>query len=301
MGKRGTVVSCIASLGLLALGATLGARRVRRRQAHRNSGTGGNSAHPTHASASNNPPEAGRNCSCSACRSASAAQDRQERENIWKVSCDVRHKSSCKMGETGSCSCNAPVIGARSAGPGATAGLSAAAFDCPVCLGEFVLPRVAMCGHTICTSCILALFEHERRPMCPVCRRRIRTTVSRLPINFLIQACVEERVAQRGPNALAAYRTSEDIARALVGGTLPSDDATASGGNARSGADSPSRELGNNGVVIGAQSIAMRLRPAWNWFKWTVIIVTEFGAFLVSLKEVLDAGPARTRRYQRIV
>lgn len=43
------------------------------------------------------------------------------------------------------------------------------------------------------------------------------------------------------------------------------------------------------------------LKPAWNWFKWSVIIVTELGAFLVSLKEVLESTPRGGRRYQRLV
>lgn len=42
------------------------------------------------------------------------------------------------------------------------------ALDCPVCLTELVLPRLAPCGHTLCSSCLVSLFEHERRPACPV-------------------------------------------------------------------------------------------------------------------------------------
>lgn len=150
-----------------------------------------------------------------------------------------------------------------------------AALDCPVCLAELVLPRVLGCGHSLCTGCLVRLAAHEQRPCCPVCRKRIHGNVTELPVNFAAAAVVEARVAARGPTALAALRAAEEAARASSRRTPP-------GG-------------GGSAPVLG------QLRPAWNWFKWTAIIVTEFGAFLVSLKEVLEARPSRTRRYQRIV
>ncbi|KAI0561964.1 hypothetical protein FGB62_68g161 [Gracilaria domingensis] len=149
--------------------------------------------------------------------------------------------------------------------------------DCPICLTEVILPRVAPCGHTLCTSCLAALFEHERRPACPVCRKKIKTSLDRLPVNFALKSLVEARVAERGDMAWDGYRQAENDARQLV-----------------------PHVAGENGAQQRAQVVAT-LRPAWNWFKWSVIIVTEFGAFLVSLKEVLESTPNRTRRYQRIV
>lgn len=149
-----------------------------------------------------------------------------------------------------------------------------AALDCPICLSELVLPRVAGCGHSICTSCLEELAAHDARMCCPVCRKRIRRNVSQLPINFAASAVIEARVAARGPAALAALRAAEAEARAGTGRT-------------------PARRE--------TEPVMRQLRPAWHWFKWTVIIVTEFGAFLVSLKEVLEARPSRTRRHQRIV
>lgn len=148
-----------------------------------------------------------------------------------------------------------------------------ASLDCPVCLSELVLPRVAPCGHTLCSTCLSALFAHERRPACPVCRKRIRVAVEKLPVNFLVKAVVEARVVARGDGAWQQYRTNEEEAKRVV---------------------MPLNETDRTRDVVA------QLRPAWNWFKWTVIIVTEFGAFLVSLKEVLESAPAR-RRYQRIV
>lgn len=90
----------------------------------------------------------------------------------------------------------------------------------------------------------------------------------------MVKAVVEARVAARGERAWQAYRMVEEEAKRVVAPFAPED----------------------------RQSVGLvaHLRPAWNWFKWTVIIVTEFGAFLVSLKEVLESAPAR-RRYQRIV
>lgn len=97
--------------------------------------------------------------------------------------------------------------------------------------------------------------------------------VEKLPVNFLVKAVVEARVVARGDGAWRQYRSSEEEAKRVV---TPFSD--------------PDRR----------RDVVAQLRPAWNWFKWTVIIVTEFGAFLVSLKEVLESAPAR-RRYQRIV
>lgn len=91
-------------------------------------------------------------------------------------------------------------------------------------------------------------------------------------MNFMVKAVVEDRVAARGESAWRVYREHEEEAKRVV---------------------MPFGEESRGSVVA-------QLRPAWNWFKWTVIIVTEFGAFLVSLKEVLESTPAR-RRYQRIV
>lgn len=159
--------------------------------------------------------------------------------------------------------------------------VSDGALDCAVCLGELVLPRVAPCGHSLCTGCLAALWTHERRPACPVCRKRIRVShLTELPVNFAARAVIESRARASGPVALAALRVAEDEARTHV--RCPHDTTQSA----------PTRPR---------QPVLRQLRPAWNWFKWTAIIVTEFGAFLVSLKEVLEATPSRTRRYQRIV
>lgn len=91
----------------------------------------------------------------------------------------------------------------------------------------------------------------------------------------MIKSCVDARVAGRGDDEWHKYRQAEEDARMVVTPFV--------------------HEQARNGTVVAT------LRPAWNWFKWTVIIVTEFGAFLVSLKEVLESAPTRTRRYQRIV
>lgn len=223
MSKRGTVVSCLASLGLFALGATLGAQRTRRRLRR----AAAQATSPLSCSLSNSPPESPRAL----------------------PHCDSLPPTSVPL-------------------------------DCPVCLTELVLPRVATCGHTLCTSCLAALFEHERRPACPVCRKRIRLPPDKLPVNFMVKSCVEARVAERGSRAWDNYQKAEEDARLIV-----HPDETSS-------PDSAARQRAN---------VVANLRPAWNWFKWTVIIVTEFGAFLVSLKEVLESAPTRTRRYQRIV
>lgn len=96
--------------------------------------------------------------------------------------------------------------------------------------------------------------------------------VEKLPVNFAVKAVVEAGVLERGE--WGRYCEMVDGAKREVRGF---------GGEER----------------VGGRFVS-GLRPAWNWFKWTVIIVTEFGAFLVSLKEVLESAPAR-RRYQRIV
>lgn len=153
-----------------------------------------------------------------------------------------------------------------------------ASLDCPVCLTELLLPRLAPCGHTLCTPCLVALYGHERRPACPVCRKRIKASVDRLPVNFAVKALVDHRVLARGQRAWEDYCAAEDDARAELAPCI----AAASANSTQT-------------------SIVSHIRPAWNWIKWTVIIATELGAFLVSLKELLEAAPARARRFQRIV
>lgn len=219
MGKRGTALSCAASLGLFALGAAVGAHRTRRRL----------------------------------------------RQSLRPVA-PLRALSSSDSLADVDANCAADC-----------APSSELQLDCPVCLHELVLPRVAPCGHTLCSPCLASLFEHERRPACPVCRRRIRVAADKIPVNYMIKACVDAHVAARGDQAWLAYRRLEEEARAFLVPFAPQDE------------------------TVQRQSVVTQLRPAWNWFKWTVIIVTEFGAFLVSLKEVLESAPSRSRLYQRIV
>lgn len=225
MGKRGTILSCVASFGFFALGATVGARRTRRRLRH----------------AANN-----LNSSCTSPETLSP------------------HELPPSL----------PVIPACDSLPDNP---RPDPLECPVCLGDLILPRVTTCGHTLCTTCLAALFEFERRPSCPICRKRIKVAIDKLPINFMVKACIDARVAAKGEGAWSNYRQAENEARELI--PLP----------------------GSDGSARRRQDVIASLRPAWNWFKWSIIIVTEFGAFLVSLKEVLESTPARSRRYQRIV
>lgn len=144
---------------------------------------------------------------------------------------------------------------------------------CVVCLfvDTYVLLTYSICHGSLCICCI-----------CGDSRQRIKTAVEKLPVNFMVKACVEARVSARGPGAWEAYRAAENDARAEI---RPCGE----------------RHSANGGAHVHRPSLMTQLRPAWNWFKWTAIIITEFGAFLVSLKEVLEAAPSRTRRYQRIV
>lgn len=218
MGKRGNIITCVASFGVFALGAAVGSHRARRRQR------------------------------------------RQQLQPSAALCVPSSPAASCSSTSPEDETPPPPIV---------------APLDCPVCLGDLVLPRVTPCGHTLCSTCLAALFGHERRPACPICRKRIRASVEKLPVNFLVKAVVEARVAERGEGAWRAYREVEEEAKRVVRPFAPRDERQ-------------------------RQSVVAQLRPAWNWFKWTVIIVTEFGAFLVSLKEVLESTPAR-RRYQRIV
>lgn len=260
MGKRKTLVSCAASLGIFVLGATVGAYRTRRRDRRQRTE---NSDTPATVEDTAVP-----------CPSTVIVSGNRDSAPLASTSDPTRQNkrgTPTRRGGRGETT--------EDGTTGNAEGGSAPSLDCPVCLTEIILPRVAGCGHTVCTTCLTALGEHERRPVCPVCRRRIRTPVDKTPINFMVKACVEERVMSRGEAALAAYRLAEEEARALLGPASTRD-------------SSP---------IVSGETLAHRLRPAWNWFKWTVIIVTEFGAFLVSLKEVLESTPARSRRFQRIV
>ena len=42
------------------------------------------------------------------------------------------------------------------------------------------------------------------------------------------------------------------------------------------------------------------LQPAWNWLKWGIIVATELGAFLASLKEIMEPQSGR-RVFQRVM
>lgn len=194
-------------------------------------------------------------------------------------------------------SSSAPSSPSSSGAPAKADAEPSGALDCPVCLCDFVAPRVLPCGHSVCTPCLLVLYEHDRRPPCPVCRRRVRPPLSRLPTNFALRSAAEERAAQRGPLALAAFTEAEDDALAA----RPPD--SSNSGNLNQVGMGTQNNGNNQGQQQARTRVVAQLRPAWNWFKWSVIIVTEFGAFLVSLKELVDASaaPPRTRRYQRIV
>lgn len=283
MGKRGPVLSCFVSLGMFALGATISHFGTRRRNAR---------AHRHSASASSP--------TCRVCANRSAASPAADSDSAPSSSPpQLATSTAAAVAATAPPPAPAPMPAPSAAAP-STEGAAPKPgsseprlppLDCPVCLTEFVLPRVTACGHTVCTTCLCALWEHERRPGCPVCRRRIRPTVDKIPVNFIVHALVEERVATRGEPALAAHRALVEQARMLV---EPASSAMGGSGGGGSGGD------GGAAFGDGGAGFVNRLRPAWNWFKWTVIIVTEFGAFLVSLKEVLESAPARSRRYQRI-
>lgn len=150
------------------------------------------------------------------------------------------------------------------------------ALDCAICLGEMVLPRVISCGHSFCTGCLSQLLMHDSNcSNCPTCRRRIRImNIEDLPINFAARAVIEARARQNGE--IENFRNSEQQARDSL--------------RCENSHDDPDRRL-----------VIAYMRRSWTWFKWTAIIVTEFGAFLVSLKEVLEASPSRPRRFQALV
>lgn len=108
-------------------------------------------------------------------------------------------------------------------------------------------------------------------------------SVEKLPVNFAVKGLVDARVAGQSERAWAEYCLAEDVARA---------------------------ELEMCGGVERSRGWGGRVRVGWHWVKWGVIIATELGAFLVSLKEVVEAGGrgaggggvGRGRRhYQRIV
>lgn len=300
MGKRGTVVSCIASLGLFALGATVGARRTRRRESRLTNTSETvveTQSRDTNTIPSTATPVENFSASSAVVVVAAAASAYATTTDSDKRLCRY-HDNECN-GEC--CDDGSRMVGQHSEESHescATFGLSATAFDCPVCLGELVLPRVTPCGHTMCSTCLLALSDHDRRPACPVCRRRVRPSVERLPVNFLVRACVEDRVSRRGPHALAAYRNAERAARQRFGPPPSNDDSSTAASVASADASS---SYSTDAYGSGSRSLARRLRPAWNWFKWSIIIVTEFGAFLVSLKEVIESASPRSPRYQRIV
>ena len=67
------------------------------------------------------------------------------------------------------------------------------ALYCPSCFKEFQLPRVATCGHTICTECLAVFFMENSRPPCPVCGKVIWLSLAELPPNLVANRLVDER------------------------------------------------------------------------------------------------------------
>uniref|UniRef100_A0A7S1XGG1 RING-type domain-containing protein n=1 Tax=Compsopogon caeruleus TaxID=31354 RepID=A0A7S1XGG1_9RHOD len=143
--------------------------------------------------------------------------------------------------------------------------------DCPICLNSLVIPKLVPCGHTLCAVCILSLYEIQNRPSCPVCRNHINVPFEDLPTNFLAQACVESVERRRGQTALAEWKKDEEDARCVLTSWV-------SGGKDRRKSNRP--------------GFLRRFAPAWTCLKWTMVLVTEVGAVLLRVKDVVDARTA---------
>ena len=90
-----------------------------------------------------------------------------------------------------------------------------AGMECCVCCHAYDLlkrsPRIAPCGHTLCTTCLRAVTA------CPMCRAPLPHDRGALPANFALQ------------DILAAHEGSADRARLLDTGVIEHDTRSSSG------------------------------------------------------------------------
>ena len=93
-----------------------------------------------------------------------------------------------------------------------------AAFECAICLSEFVAPVTAPCGHTLCRGCYVAWAARAAAPACPTCR----APLPREPpaVNVALRDAQAAMAQLRPPPALADIPEADLAIDASAAGLL---------------------------------------------------------------------------------
>ena len=93
-----------------------------------------------------------------------------------------------------------------------------AAFECTICVSEFVEPVTAPCGHTLCRDCYVAWVACPAAPACPTCR----APLPREPpaVNVALRDALAAAAQRRLPPALAAIPEADLAFDASAAGLL---------------------------------------------------------------------------------
>ena len=93
-----------------------------------------------------------------------------------------------------------------------------AAFECAICMSEFVAPVTALCGHTLCRGCYAAWAALPAAPACPTCR----APLPREPpaVNVALRDAQAAMAQRRPPPALADIPEADLAIDASAAGLL---------------------------------------------------------------------------------
>ena len=92
------------------------------------------------------------------------------------------------------------------------------AFECAICMSEYVAPVTAPCGHTLCRGCYVAWAARAAAPTCPTCRARLPREPPAL--NVTLRDALAAVVQRRPPPALAAIPEADLSIDASAAGRL---------------------------------------------------------------------------------
>uniref|UniRef100_A0A4W5JW13 RING-type domain-containing protein n=1 Tax=Hucho hucho TaxID=62062 RepID=A0A4W5JW13_9TELE len=77
-------------------------------------------------------------------------------------------------------------------------------FSCPVCCDIYRDPVLLSCSHSFCKPCLQQYWEHREYLECPICRRRLSASGSRLVRNLVLKNLCEAFVKERELRSAAA-------------------------------------------------------------------------------------------------
>ncbi|KAF3915831.1 hypothetical protein ABW21_db0208734 [Orbilia brochopaga] len=83
---------------------------------------------------------------------------------------------------------------------------------CIICQDEVKIGVLTVCGHQFCQECMTAWFKHH--PSCPVCKRRLKTSVDLYPVRYNTENNVTiEKEVREAPGASSSTATTRNTDR----------------------------------------------------------------------------------------